>query len=258
MASASPQAKPQNRRRARARGAETFDLQELGKRSFVIIGEEPNRVRSGVTMPFMSSKPPALGADPQQKIDWLESEYGERFRALLDEATDLVDAPQALDSRGLRLVEIAREMAARIAPLTPCRSGCSHCCRQPVFISSWEAARIVKFSGRKAVDPVATVAGPDRNNELLRRFSGVPCPFLRNGRCTVYAVRPLVCIGHHSLASDSTPCDLVADPESTVLGVGDQEFISIKAALFLAEGHTSADIREFFPMQGSHTGHHLV
>lgn len=180
-------------------------------------------------------------------MDWLQAEYGDRFRALLDEATDLVDAPQALDSRALRLVEIAREMAARIAPLTPCRSGCSHCCCQPVFISSWEAARIVKFTGRKAVDPVATVPGPDRNDELRRRFSGVPCPFLRNGRCTVYAVRPLACIGHHSLASDSTPCDLVAYPESTVLGVGDQEFISIKAALFLTEGHTSGDIREFFP-----------
>lgn len=195
----------------------------------------------------MASLLPPLAADPQEKIDWLQAECGDRFRALLDEATDLVDAPQAFDRRALRLVEIAREMAARIAPLTPCRSGCSHCCRQPVSISSWEAARIVKFTGRKAVDPGGGAPGSDRNDELRRRFSGVPCPFLRKGRCMVYAVRPLVCIGHHSLASDSTPCDLVADPESTVLGVGDEEFISIKAALFLAEGHALADIREFFP-----------
>lgn len=196
----------------------------------------------------MASPSPALAADPQEKVDWLQAEYGDRFRALLDEATDLVDAPQAFDRRALRLVDIAREMAARIAPLTPCGGGCSHCCRQPISISSWEAARIVKFTGRKARDPVGAMPGPERNEELRRRYSGVPCPFLRNGRCTVYAVRPLVCIAHHSLAADPTPCDLVVNPESKVLGVGDDEFISVKAALFLGEGHKLADIREFFPV----------
>lgn len=195
----------------------------------------------------MASSPPAVQADPQEKVNWLQAEYGDRFRALLDEATELVTEPEAFDRRALRLVEIAREMAARIAPLTPCRTGCFHCCCQPASISSWEAARIAKFTGRRAVDPVGGPPGSDRNDELRRRFSGAPCPFLRNGRCTVYPVRPLVCIGHHSLAADSTPCDLVANPKSIVLGVGDQEFISIKAALFLAEGHKSADIREFFP-----------
>lgn len=195
----------------------------------------------------MASPPPPLTADPQQKLDWLQAEYGERFRALLDEATELAAEPEPLDSRALRLVEIAREMASRVAPLTPCRSGCGYCCHQPVSISSWEAARIVKFTGRKAADPAATVGGPESDQALRRRFSGIPCPFLRNGRCTVYAVRPLACIGHHSLAADSKPCDLVADPDSVVRGVDDQEFIFIRVAMFLSEGHASADIREFFP-----------
>ena len=98
----------------------------------------------------MSSQCPALDADPQEKADWLESEYGVRFRALMDEATSLVEGREPLDRRALRLVEISREIASRVAPLTPCGKGCSHCCKQPVAISSWEAARIVKFTGCKS------------------------------------------------------------------------------------------------------------
>jgi Fe-S-cluster containining protein len=195
----------------------------------------------------MSSPPPALNADPQEKVDWLQSEYGARFRTLLDEATELVDGPESLDRRALRLVEIARELANRVAPLTPCGSGCAHCCKQPVAISSWEAARIAKFTGRKLVDPVGVMPGQDNNEELRRRYGGVPCPMLRNNRCTVYAVRPLACIGHHSLASDPAVCDTARNPDATVQGVDDEEFIFIKVGMFFTAGCKSADIREFFP-----------
>lgn len=195
----------------------------------------------------MSSQPPALTADPQEKVDWLQSEYGTRFRALMDEATELVEGQASLDRGALRLVEIAREIAGRIAPLTPCGSGCAHCCRQPVAISSWEAARIAKFTGRKLADPVVAMPGQDNNEERRRRHAGVPCPLLRNDRCTVYAVRPLACIGHHSLAADSAICDTARHPDAKVQGVGDEEFIFIKVGLFFSAGCKSADIREFFP-----------
>ena len=196
----------------------------------------------------MSSKPPALDADPQEKVGWLEAEYGNRFRALMDEATDLVEEPDSLDHRALRLVAIAREIAGKIAPLTPCRNACSHCCKQPVVISSWEAARIAKFTGRRPLDPVGIAPEQENVEQLRLRHAGVPCPMLRNDRCTIYAVRPLACIGHHSLASDSVMCDKTANPGVTVQGIGDQEFIFIQMALFFGAGCKSADIREFFPM----------
>jgi hypothetical protein len=197
----------------------------------------------------MSSIPPTLGAELQEKADWLESEYGIRFRALMDEATELVDAEGSFDSRALRVVEISREIAGRIAPLTPCRSGCSHCCKQPVAIWSWEAARIVKFTGRKSVEPMGTMLGQDNTEELRLRFGGVPCPMLRNDRCTIYAVRPLACIGHHSLAADPFMCDLTANPDAIVQGINDQEFGFIQVGLFFSAGCKLADIREFFPIK---------
>lgn len=202
----------------------------------------------------MSSTPPALDADPQEKADWLESEYGVRFRTLMDEATELVEGQESLDRRGLRLVEISREIASRIAPLTPCGNGCSHCCKQPVAISSWEAARIVKFTGRKSVDPVGITPGQENNAELRLRYGGVPCPMLRNDRCTIYAVRPLACIGHHSLAGDPFMCDIAGNPGATVQGINDEEFVFIQMALFFNAGCKLADIREFFPMSEAKGG----
>ncbi|MCK9388942.1 MAG: YkgJ family cysteine cluster protein [Sulfuritalea sp.] len=196
----------------------------------------------------MPSTFPALDADPQKKADWLEAEYGSRFRALMDEATELVEEPESLDRRALRLVEIAREMAGKIAPLTPCGNGCSHCCKQPVVISSWEAARIAKFTGRKPVDPVGIIPEQDNVERLRQRYAGVPCPMLRNDRCTIYAVRPLACIGHHSLAADPSVCDITRSPGITVQGINDEEFVFIQTGLFFAAGCKSADIREFFPM----------
>ncbi len=192
---------------------------------------------------------PAVTADPQVKADWLQSEHGTRFRELIDEAAALVDEPgtESLNQRALRLVAISTEVARHVAPLTPCAKGCSHCCYQAVTITRWEADRITKFNGRKQGMPKGYHPLSRNREDFVNDYAGVPCPFLRKGNCTIYAVRPLACVGHHSLMADASPCDIVAYPNGRTASFNMQELTLIEAALFFNDEQTFADIREFFP-----------
>jgi hypothetical protein len=88
-----------------------------------------------------------------------------------------------------------------------CTKGCSTCCHTHVDISSTDAAAIALYleeSGAAELadirtmlaQQVARIAGlsPD-----ARWAMGVPCPFLRDHCCTIYAVRPQPCRGYCSV-----------------------------------------------------------
>lgn len=84
---------------------------------------------------------------------------------------------------------------ARVDALHPgelaCGPGCDDCCQQRLSVTGVEAARIV--SALAAMDAL-------EREEIARRASIAPesaCAALdENGRCGIYAVRPLVCRSH--------------------------------------------------------------
>lgn len=92
-----------------------------------------------------------------------------------------------------------------------CRAGCSHCCLQQVSVTAPEVFRLADFMrsswARDDVDKrLARVRGVA---ETVRGISaaehrGTECPFLDDGRCSVYVVRPLVCRGANSM--DAAAC----------------------------------------------------
>ena len=102
----------------------------------------------------------------------------------------------------------------------PCRRGCSHCCVGlfPVTIlDRQEIRRGLRFLPhedrlvieQKAAEQVSLLSAstarltdhpfiddwPDRDTDrLVKQFENLPCPALKSdGRCGVYAFRPLVC-----------------------------------------------------------------
>jgi Fe-S-cluster containining protein len=89
-----------------------------------------------------------------------------------------------------------------------CKAGCDHCCYQSVGVTPPEALAIRDHLRQTlpAAD-LATVAAhvADRNQRTRglssdERFSPEhPCPFLSEGRCSIYEVRPLACRGMNSL-----------------------------------------------------------
>lgn len=107
--------------------------------------------------------------------------------ALEDGASQRIRALNASPHAKLRrLHAITDEVMAQFDAATPCKAGCGGCCHYEVKIYPIEASYIARNSGR----PLRKEPAPNES------FHGRPCVFLQEGRCSIYAVRPVVCRTH--------------------------------------------------------------
>jgi len=100
-----------------------------------------------------------------------------------------------------------------------CREGCSLCCaslRVDVFAHEvFLIARHVRdhFSAEEMSNLLLRLAEHSSKVSLLTPFEhatrNIPCPLLRDGRCSVYSARPHSCRRHHS--TDFAACQLTFD-----------------------------------------------
>lgn len=88
-----------------------------------------------------------------------------------------------------------------------CGSGCNYCCHPPVSAAVPEVANIVAYVFSQLpeaeqdrimarVEQVYTRVHPMSGKE--RAATNVACPYLDEGRCSIYPVRPLACRGFNS------------------------------------------------------------
>jgi Fe-S-cluster containining protein len=94
-----------------------------------------------------------------------------------------------------------------------CREGCSWCCYQPVFALSYELDGLNDYvkkhfdaSVRAQITERAALKRKKLNGLDSERIlqSKIPCPFLENGSCMVYPVRPVACRVY--LSTDLNSC----------------------------------------------------
>jgi Fe-S-cluster containining protein len=138
------------------------------------------------------------------------------------------------DLGGLRALESSQQRHdARIAAAADvgtlaCRAGCSWCCYFTVDVRAAEVFRILDFVEQSFTpEEKARVYAEVRTNSVALRKLGegervtrnVKCPFLNEGRCTIYAARPQSCRNYHATnvagcrQSYEEPEDLDIDPE---------------------------------------------
>lgn len=116
---------------------------------------------------------------------------------LLLEACAMVDAS----------VEAAVEAAARAGRSVACGPGCDVCCRQPIPVTplefllmrAWLQLRAAADSRARLEAQLLTQIREEPSP--LRR----PCPFLLDGGCAVYPVRPLACRRYLALGRRCAP-----------------------------------------------------
>jgi Fe-S-cluster containining protein len=97
---------------------------------------------------------------------------------------------------------MTRRLCHPNTPPVACKEGCYWCCYQSVPVSTLEAFRIARFLSSEAMEDTRLDL-IDRLRKLDSRTRGrapsaranlhLPCAFLRDDRCTIYAVRPLAC-----------------------------------------------------------------
>jgi hypothetical protein len=88
-----------------------------------------------------------------------------------------------------------------------CKMGCDYCCYLEVNVSVPEVIRLVSFIrenfSQEEVRSLVKRLGMAEcvvhdMNSFARLFAKVPCPLLKDGKCSVYEARPLVCRGYNS------------------------------------------------------------
>ncbi len=101
----------------------------------------------------------------------------------------------------------ARIAAAPDVGTLACRAGCTWCCYFTVDVRAAEVFRILDFVEQSFTpEEKARVYAEVRVNSAALRNLGegervtrnVKCPFLNEGRCTVYAARPQSCRNYHA------------------------------------------------------------
>jgi Fe-S-cluster containining protein len=122
----------------------------------------------------------------------------------------------------------ARIAAAADVGTLACKAGCTWCCYFTVDVRPAEVFTILDFVERSFTpDEKARVHAEVRANGAALRKLGedervtrnVKCPFLNEGRCTVYAVRPQSCRNYHATSvagcrqSYEEPENLDIDPD---------------------------------------------
>lgn len=154
------------------------------------------------------------------------------------------------------IVPLARELSERLCRAAlqkwraegseiPCRKGCSACCRYLVPLSIPEVFRLREDlcalpaeQGAATLNACLSAAGKileqtpdnrasgepygtnarDGKNRLSRWYAGLdlPCPFLSDGACSCYEIRPIAC-REHFVTSPAVQCAVGAMLEPSVV-----------------------------------------
>jgi Fe-S-cluster containining protein len=158
---------------------------------------------------------------------------------------------------GRVVLELYREYDPQVAKHADrlgvtCKVGCSHCCMLPATATVPEMVLVVEHLAARADWPARRPQLERAINHHLREFAGVnilnereraafftrqlPCVFLKDHRCEIYAVRPAVC-RYHMVASPPENCALgAANTETALLDLRKLEHkIALKGADALGE-----------------------
>ena len=99
-----------------------------------------------------------------------------------------------------RLYDAMEIMAEYLDGFTACSSGCSNCCHYPVTVSGVEAD-FIKKNEKLRINNNPSEPHPSK-------YRGVPCVFLKEGKCSIYRSRPFACRNMVSMAKTNKICDV--------------------------------------------------
>lgn len=143
----------------------------------------------------------------------------------------------------------ADAVASQALPHAACRQGCAHCCHIAVVVTKAEALQIAAetacYVNSEAGKP-PPLPPEDAKDGNAAHWQGVPCSFLKEGRCSIYRNRPLACRLQLNMDDDDLLCQLV-EGEGIRVPYLNLTAHHVAAVVALGMGQPIADIREWFP-----------
>lgn len=133
-------------------------------------------------------------------------------------ALALSSSPEAFAQAAQSAVNLCDQITGPAVANLACREGCALCCWLRVDVFAHEVFLIAHhilthFSEVEIAGLLVRLAAHVSAVAALTPFEhatrNVPCPLLREGRCSIYAARPHSCRRHHSL--DFSACQFTFD-----------------------------------------------
>lgn len=118
-----------------------------------------------------------------------------------------------------------------------CREGCAHCCRLPASATLPEAILLAEKlmeatdwsvrrgeMAREITHQLRLLEAVDyaHNHGAFFKLQ-VPCVFLKDNRCSVYSIRPVVCRTHFAVSPPENCAEGATDPMVARLNMGEAE-----------------------------------
>lgn len=160
---------------------------------------------------------------------------------IAEEAYTMALSPVTRVVKFQKLQKLTQKLSDIASPITACASGCSYCCYQATSVSEVEARAISKLTGRRYLKPEDTDVFEDR-----KKYEGVPCTFLVNGKCSIYSERPIICRTHINASNVVEICK-VGSGTSQEVPYLDTSVLTIPIGLIC--GVEFHDIRDWFPKE---------
>lgn len=160
---------------------------------------------------------------------------------------EVVESNQDRATKHKVLLSIAAKISNIITPRTPCQKGCSHCCHMATAVSMYEAEIIGKHTGLNVYTPPPM----ESREDLVDKYTGVVCPFLKDNVCSIYEVRPISCRTHFNVSKYSEVCDIINHPGCDTPNIDLRPFW-FASALVAGMDDPMGDIREFFKLEDIH------
>jgi hypothetical protein len=181
----------------------------------------------------------------QSRCDAITARVAPHRAAIKVMVRHVLDDTVSMSAKILAIWELADFMGRFTAGDVACKRGCSHCCHIAVLVPKQEAEVIAHRVGRKP----ATVP-PRMDAQHIEWGYHNPCPFLRDGECSIYESRPLVCRAHYSVDKDELLCSLSPPHSNSVPLLNTSELTKLLFMVVSRGGRRVphfADIREWFP-----------
>lgn len=187
-----------------------------------------------------------LGTDPS--LVGLLDDSVEKVASLCAEL--LTDAKNGVEPNKIELMGklaqlegVRDQITRKVDKLAVCKKGCSYCCNMAVTIHQVDAEVIARHIGVKLNYDFEI--NTDRDDEV-DRWLGVPCPFLKEGACSIYSIRPSPCRTNSNLSDYPDLCD-VTGPIQQVPNLDLRWYWFAESLIIYRLGFKVGDIRTWFP-----------
>lgn len=206
----------------------------------------------------MNYKVDEWGCPPQEIVDkevkkiWsIMEQSGDliKLHTLLGQVIKVSKNKQNYKGKLFELHVLRDKMIKIIEKYTPCAKGCSFCCHMNVAISSYEAELIGKTIGKAPIKiSIKEMVKKFEHGDVDRlEYVRTPCVFLKEGKCSIYTVRPSVCRTHHNLSPFPNICNVYNPDLRSTPSFDYRIYWEIEGLVQIQAGFAMADIREFFP-----------